>query len=163
MKKGLILSILLIPALVLFACGNDSKTYAGVELSTSDYSNVTKFEEEARNLYSLLDTFSIEKDDVDSVNKIVDSASELQGTLGKGMSKDEKKESNLLFYTNVSVASIPKNAVKYSREISNTEYQLINSSIKEVIQREAKKVTDNQNDADKINDYLIEKIGITED
>ncbi|EUJ29648.1 hypothetical protein [Listeria cornellensis] len=91
MKKGLILSILLIPTLVLFACGNDSKTYAGVELSTSDYSNVTKFEEEARNLYSLLGTFSIEKDDVDSVNKIVDSASELQGTLGKGMSKDEKK------------------------------------------------------------------------
>ncbi|WP_430534421.1 hypothetical protein [Listeria rocourtiae] len=159
MKKGLIMSVLLMSALLLTACGNDSKTYAGVELSDSDYSNVTEFEKEARNLYSLLDTFSVEKDDVDSVNKIVDSAADLKNIIDKSLTLDVAKEDVKLLIPAIVIK--PKNAVKYSREMTDTEHKLIDSNFKALAEIEAKKITDKQDDVDKINDYLIEKIGIT--
>ncbi|MHC5278897.1 lipoprotein [Listeria kieliensis] len=163
MKKGLFLSVILILCLVLTACGE--KEYGGVKVDPNYYDNLIEFEKKGQKLYTLISTFNSNKDGTETINKIVNTANDLIKTTNDSLKEKDKKELVELQIRgkSVSLIGIPKNALKYSRDISEIERKIINDNFKSLCGVESKKNTLTKAEQKKINNYLQNKIGIEKD
>ncbi|HEL8858867.1 TPA: hypothetical protein U0F97_002968, partial [Listeria monocytogenes] len=96
------------------------------------------------------------------INDIVENGNKLKTTINKDLNQKEKKENvqSVLLYENVSIIGIPKNAIKYSREITDTEMVLINQNFKALNDIEANKITTDKKSSEKIINELNDNIGI---
>ncbi|MDT0048565.1 hypothetical protein QJV38_04680 [Listeria cossartiae subsp. cayugensis] len=166
MKKILFCLILLVVSFELVSCSEtkDEKeySYAGVSVDKNDFKNIQEYEEEARNLYTTITTFNPAKDGIEVINDIVENGNKLKTIINKDLAQKEKKENvqNALLYGNVSIIGIPKNAIKYSREITDTEMVLIKQNFKSLNDIEASKITIDKKSSDKIINELNDNIGI---
>ncbi|EAG8559462.1 hypothetical protein CAX48_03260 [Listeria monocytogenes] len=166
MKKILFCLTLLTVSFGLVSCGQtkDEKeySYAGVTINKNDFNNLQEYEEEARSLYTTITTFNPAKDGNEVINDIVENGNKLKTTINKDLNQKEKKENvqSVLLYENVSIIGIPKNAIKYSREITDTEMVLINQNFKELNNIEANKITTDKKSSEKIINELNDNIGI---
>ncbi|EAK8454134.1 hypothetical protein LGE21_000064 [Listeria monocytogenes] len=166
MKKILFCLTLLTVSFGLVSCGQtkDEKeySYAGVTINKNDFNNLQEYEEEARNLYTTITTFNPAKDGNEVINDIVENGNKLKTTINKDLNQKEKKENvqSVLLYENVSIIGIPKNAIKYSREITDTEMGLINQNFKALNDIEASKITTDKKSSEKIINELNDNIGI---
>lgn len=166
MKKILLALGILVLILGLVACGQskDEKKYqyAGIEIKKNDYKNIKKYEKQARSLYTSITTFNPAKDGNSAIDDIVSNGNELKMIIYSGITKKPTKDNiqRILLTENVSIVGIPKNAIKYSREITDTEMLLINNNFKALNSIEAKKVTTDKKKIKAIVTELNDNVGI---